>query len=173
MATLYRNSSNISLTSLLEQHAGDVLYSEGMQKEKDFSQHGGISCYDHSVAVARMSVRMAQRLRLRVDMESLIRGALLHDYFLYDWHDGKKEHNLHGFRHAKRALQNAQRDFPLSPIAKDVICRHMFPLNIHPPRYRESYIVTVADKVCAVREFSRSLINRLSVQPAYIGNGGD
>ena len=54
---------------------------------------------------------MAQRLRLRVDMESLIRGALLHDYFLYDWHDGEKEHNLHGFRHAERALRNAERIF--------------------------------------------------------------
>ncbi len=170
---MYRSSSNISLTSLLEQHAGDVLCSEGMQKEKDFSQHGGISCYDHSVAVAKMSVRMALRLRMRVDMESLIRGALLHDYFLYNWRDGKKEHNLHGFRHAQRALQNAQRDFPLSPIAKDVICRHMFPLNIHPPRYRESYIVTVADKVCATREFCRSLIRHLSPQLGYTGNGGD
>ena len=93
---MHYKSSSINLTDLLQQHAGDVLSSEGMQKEKDFCQHGGISCYDHSVAVAQMSVRMAQRLRLRVDMESLIRGALLHDYFLYDWHDGEKEHNLHG-----------------------------------------------------------------------------
>lgn len=170
---MHYKSSSINLTDLLQKHAGDVLSSEGMQKEKDFCQHGGISCYDHSVAVAQMSVRMAQRLRLRVDMESLIRGALLHDYFLYDWHDGEKEHNLHGFRHAERALRNAERDFPLSPIARDVICRHMFPLNIHPPRYKESYIVTVADKVCAVREFSRSVMHRWINRPAYAGNIGD
>ena len=170
---MYCKNSNSSLTDLLQKHAGDVLASEGMQKEKDFSQHGFGSCYDHSIAVTMMSVRMAQRLRMRVDMESLIRGALLHDYFLYDWRDGEEEHKLHGFRHAQRALRNAERDFPLSPIARDVICRHMFPLNIHPPRYKESYIVTVADKVCAVREFSQAVLHRWIGRPACIGNVGD
>ena len=90
-------------------------------------------------------------------MRSMVRGALLHDYFLYDWRDGEAGHDLHGFKHARRALLNAERDFELSAIAWDVIVKHMFPLNITPPRYRETVFVTVADKVCAVREFSKSV----------------
>ena len=142
---------------LLELHGEDLISSAGMQQEKTLSHHGSITCYDHSVAVAKMSVYMALKLRVRVDMRSMVRGALLHDYFLYDWRDGAEGHDLHGFKHARRALQNAERDFTLSPIARDVIVKHMFPLNITPPRYRESVFVTVADKVCAVREFSKSV----------------
>ena len=36
---------------------------------------------------------------------------------------------------------------------RDVIRKHMFPLNPALPRYRETVIVTLADKVCAVQEF--------------------
>ena len=143
--------------ALLHLHGSDLLTSAGMQIEKSLSHHGSISCYDHSVAVARMSIYLALKLRVRVDMRSMIRGALLHDYFLYDWRDGEAGHDLHGFKHARRALLNAERDFELSAIARDVIVKHMFPLNITPPRYRETVFVTVADKVCAVREFSKSV----------------
>ena len=37
-------------------------------------------------------------------------------------------------------------------IEKDIIVKHMFPLNIKLPRYRESYIVTIADKICSSYE---------------------
>ena len=111
----------------------------------------------HVIANSDTQADQALKLRVRVDMRSMIRGALLHDYFLYDWRDGEAGHDLHGFKHARRALLNAERDFELSAIARDVIVKHMFPLNITPPRYRETVFVTVADKVCAVREFSKSV----------------
>ena len=49
-------------------------------------------------------------------------------------------------------LRNAERDFALSEIERDIIEKHMFPVNIKPPRHKESYIVTIADKICALRE---------------------
>lgn len=57
-----------------------------MQSEKNFRQHGRMSVYEHSLAVARMCLRIAKYFPGEVDMRSLVRGALLHDYFLYDWH---------------------------------------------------------------------------------------
>ena len=54
---------------------------------RDFIQHGDVSVYDHVASVAEQSCRMADalaRLGLRVDRDSLVCGALLHDYFLYD-----------------------------------------------------------------------------------------
>lgn len=140
------------LLAALDAQGAEVLSFPRMQQERRFIQHGRIDCYTHSVAVAYVSAWIALRLHIRVDQKSLIRGALLHDYFLYDWHDGEPGHRLHGFYHARRALENAARDFALTPIERDVIAKHMFPLNPAVPRYRETVIVTCADKFCAVCE---------------------
>lgn len=134
------------------QFGGDILSSEGMQKEKDFLQHGTVSVYEHSLKVAVMCVTIADRLALRVDMRSLVRGALLHDYFLYDWHVSDKNRPLHAFYHPKSAIRNAERDFGLNNIERNMIGAHMFPLASSFPRYRESMILCLADKICATRE---------------------
>ena len=132
--------------------AADIINSYNMQLEKIFIQHGGVSCFEHSFAVSYMSIRIASRLNIAVDMRSMVRGAMLHDYFLYDWHDDDKSHRLHGFTHARSALANAERDFFLNGIERDIILKHMFPLNLAPPKHRESIIVSIADKLCAVYE---------------------
>ena len=119
----------------------------------EFTQHGNTTRYIHSLAVAYVSCRLADTLRIKCDKKSMVRGALLHDYFHYRWQDNPKKYRLHGFTHPKVALKNAERDFKLNPIERDIIRRHMFPLTPRPPRYRESYLVTAADKICAVYEF--------------------
>ena len=53
----------------------------------NFVQHGGVSVYEHCVRVAALSCRLADAFGVEVDKDALIRGALLHDYFLYDWHE--------------------------------------------------------------------------------------
>lgn len=68
----------------------------------EFVQHGDVTVYAHVTSVARASLSFAERLGrvgISVDRLSLLRGALLHDYFLYDWHDPDPSHRLHGFRH--------------------------------------------------------------------------
>jgi len=77
---------------------------------------------------------------------------LLHDYFLYDWHDPDPSHRLHGFRHPFFALARAEEDFELTPRERNIIVRHMFPLVPVPPTCREAWIVCLADKWCALRE---------------------
>ncbi len=130
----------------------DIFAAANMQQERNYVQHGTVTCYEHSVSVAYVSVWLARCMGLRVDSASLIRGALLHDYFLYDWHRAEEAGKWHGFRHAQRALDNAQRDFHLNAVEQDVIRKHMFPLNLRPPRYRESVLVSCADKLCALGE---------------------
>ena len=72
--------------------------------EKQYYQHGSTSVYSHSVQVAFFSLYLSRKLKLRVNERALIRGALLHDYFLYDWHDRDHGHSLHGFTHPGTAL---------------------------------------------------------------------
>ena len=138
--------------TMISKHAADIMLSEGIQTEKKCIQHGDVTVFEHSIHVVYLSIRLANLLGLQVNMRALIRGALLHDYFLYDWHIPSDSHKLHGFRHAKFALQNACRDFKLSDIEKDIIRKHMFPLNPALPKYKESVIVSTADKISAVCE---------------------
>lgn len=140
---------------LVAKHGRDVLEHEHMTIERTCYQHGNVTTFAHSIRVACLAVWMADRAHLwhRVDLGSLIRAALLHDYFLYDWHDWDNgEHRLHGFTHGDAALRNALRDFRLNAIERDSIARHMFPMTPIPPRFLEGYLVTLADKWSATLE---------------------
>ncbi len=149
---------------ILMAEAEDILTSKVMQKEKQLPHHGKTSCYDHSVQVAMTSLQIARSLHRPVDTKSLVRGALLHDLYLYDWHIATSHDKLHGFAHARIALENAERHFTLNDIERDIIIKHMFPLNLPLPRYRETMIVTLADKICTAKDMARgtrNLIRRL------------
>ena len=117
-----------------------------------FIQHGDTTVLLHCVAVAYFSWKLLGLLKLRYDEKSLLRGALLHDYFLYDWHVPDPSHRLHGFHHAQKALKNADRDFSLTPIERDIISHHMFPLNPVPPKTKEGVVVCLVDKGCSAYE---------------------
>ena len=65
---------------------GLLAFSE-VQSMRGFLQHGCVSTLEHSLSVAWNSFALCRRLGLSVDERSLIRGALLHDFFLYDWHE--------------------------------------------------------------------------------------
>ena len=122
---------------------------------RSFIQHGDVSVYDHVLAVAKTSICMARvlsRVGIAVDVHALVRGALLHDYFLYDWHEKDASHRLHGFHHPRTALVNAGRDYALTPVERDIILKHMFPLTPRPPRYLESLLVCLVDKGCSLYE---------------------
>ena len=136
----------------LEKIINDMEKTGRSSLQKEHFQHGRISVFDHSINVARTSLKLAGLLGIAVNKRELARGALLHDYFLYDWHEKDKSHCLHGFRHAGTALRNARQDFSLSKTEENIISRHMFPLTPLPPLCREAWIVCIADKYCAVKE---------------------
>lgn len=131
-----------------------ILLNEKMQLTKTFVQHGTVSVFAHSVAVAVYSERLARALRIRHDMQSLIRGALLHDFFLYDWHKSSGARDgLHGFSHPYTALKNASVEFSLNPLERDIIRKHMWPLTLTKlPTRRESWLVCLVDKYCSLLE---------------------
>lgn len=153
---------------LLLEHGIDILSSQNMLREKSFIQHGGLSCYDHSLFVAYMSLVIAKKMRLNVDVRSLIRGALLHDYFLYDWHVPSSSNRNHAFKHPHYAYENARVDFNLNEKERDIILKHMFPLTVKPPRFKESYIVMLADKYCAVYE--TLAVNRMKMKAEILNS---
>ena len=133
-----------------------VCSSSRMNKSRTFYQHGKVNIYVHSLRVAYICYYWVKKYHLHVDEKALIRGALLHDYFLYDWHDKEHEHKRpHGFFHPSAALCNAKQDFILTRKEENIIQRHMFPLTLIPPGCKEAWLVCMADKVCSTRETVR------------------
>ena len=133
----------------------EVMSKKKYGKMNRYIQHGNTTCLLHSIAVAYFSYRLCKFLKLKVHERELIRGALLHDYFLYDWHakyKPTKDLGLHGRIHPTIALFNARRDFNVGRIEADIIGKHMFPLTFHPPKYKESVIVCLVDKFCSIYE---------------------
>jgi len=136
----------------------DILYHPEFLKLKTLRHHKK-DIYHHVVRVSYLSYIWAKKLRL--DHVAAARGGLLHDFFIYDWrHEGqvkkKKLFEKHGFTHPKEALLNAQTHFELSDKEVNIILRHMFPLTPIPPRYKESWLVTIIDKYVTTQEYIES-----------------
>ncbi len=137
--------------------------------EEEFIQHGSTSCLLHSIAVAYFCYRVAKKLGfIDFRLNELVRGALLHDYFLYDWHNTVPKNGLHGFSHPFTAFYNALFDFELSDVERDIITRHMFPLVPLIPLYKESHLVSLIDKLCSLYEvFARDPYNIPEIRLAH------
>ena len=139
---------------LLKENASDILHSENFQKTRHHIQHGTMPVYRHCLDVAKQSIQINKALGLGCSERDLILGALLHDYFLYDWHDKNRENyqKLHGFYHPGIALKNARKEYHLTRREEDIIKKHMWPLTVVPPLCREAWVVTAADKYCSLLE---------------------
>ena len=148
----------------------DVKKDSRFRMTKDFIQHGSTTVMSHCINVAYTAYYISHKLNIKVDEEELIRGALLHDYFLYDWHDGEAPGNihpkLHGFYHPGIALRNATRDFTLSEREKEIIKKHMWPLTVKPPKCREAWVVCLADKYASTLETLKLKKGKISVNYA-------
>ena len=77
---------------------------------------------------------------------------MLHDMFLYDWRKPNSSGGLHAFKHGRIAYENASKIFELNDKEKDMILKHMWPVTIKPPKYPETFILTLVDKYCALEE---------------------
>lgn len=140
----------------------DILNDDRFQSLKQLPHHGNKDGrYEHCVAVAYYAYCITHKLGW--DDVSTARGGLLHDYFFEDWR--KAEHhekgidrikNCHGMAHPKKALKNAEKDYDLNEVEANMILRHMFPLTITPPKFKESWVVSLVDKGVAIEEIVRS-----------------
>ena len=62
-------------------HLSALMQEGPIEENKNYIQHGDVTVFDHCIAVAEYSCRMAEFLHLSVNRKAMIRGALLHDYF--------------------------------------------------------------------------------------------
>ena len=141
----------------------DILENEEFLKIKNYKHHG-LSRLEHSLRVSYYSYLITKKLRL--NYIETARGGLLHDFFLNENLSERKQ-RLSMIYHPYEALKYANNFFYLSDLEKDIIINHMFPTLPHKiPKYLESWIVSLVDKVVATYEFyysyGRTFVYRLS-----------
>ncbi|MBR0365051.1 MAG: HD family phosphohydrolase, partial [Clostridia bacterium] len=125
----------------------------GIRKLGDFVQHSDITLLMHVRAVSWMTYTFCKTLGW--DHVAAARAGILHDYVTYDWHVPDPSHRLHGFRHPGFAVKNSREITELSALEENMIRRHMWPLTVIPPKYKEAWALTLVDKVIATRETLR------------------
>ena len=141
---------------LLEFHeyVKDLSTSDVVLQMDDYIQHGDITTLEHVIAVSYTSFILAKKWN--ADVCTTVRGAMLHDLYLYDWHikdPATRPPLTHGFTHPAKAAENAQLYFKPSEKELKIIRSHMWPLTfLHIPLSKEALIVTLADKYCATNE---------------------
>ena len=128
----------------------DLLNSDEVLWMKNIRHHHFVTCYEHSLFVSYVAYRLARHWN--IDVREAARAGLLHDLFLYDPKAKTQYEGNQCFAHPVAALKNASRLTELSDAEADAIVTHMWPLAKKMPRYKVSYVVNVADKLCAVIE---------------------
>lgn len=130
-----------------------LLAEPGIRNLGTFVQHSDITLLMHVRAVSWMTYTFCRTLGW--DYTAAARAGILHDYVTYDWHVPDPSHRLHGFRHPGFAVANSRKITELSALEENMILRHMWPLTVIPPKYKEAWALTLVDKVLATRETLR------------------
>ena len=148
-----RNNREIFIDySLFEELYNEICFTDKYLSMKYYIAHSDVSTFDHSVSVAKECYKYAVEKQIDCDLKSLVKAALLHDYYLYDWHLTPK-FTFHGFKHALTAAKNAEKDYGLTSKEKNIIESHMFPLNLlHFPKCKEAWILIMMDRKCSMAE---------------------
>ena len=153
-----------------------ILRNDEFQRRKLFPHHHDMSVWDHSIFVSFRSFVTGGIFHC--DKRVCAIAGLLHDFYPLAWlydeelaklDGGKYMERLsrkeplfkrHGFTHGKEAAENYIKFFPELEDKRitDAIEKHMFPLTIRLPKYKESFIITLVDKTNSVHELPSPMV---------------
>ncbi len=141
---------HIDIARLYWECVGDIMDHEKIQKLDQWEQHNHTSRLQHSLNVSYYSFLIC--LKFGWDYRSAARAGLLHDLYFYDWRTKKGLRKNHALWHPLVAVDNAKKICDLNPVEEDCIRKHMWPCTVVPPRYKEGFVITMVDKICATCE---------------------
>lgn len=147
----------------------DIIDCPQLEELKSITHHISTTRFQHCVNVSYYSYVVCRKFGLNA--RSAARAGLLHDLFYYN----RKEYNAsrlkgqasHSANHALQASVNAAEVTEISRLERDMIEKHMWPVTRPMPKYKETYIITIIDKYCAILEFCvprvQSIVRRSSL----------
>ena len=130
-------------------------------------KHHNTTRLNHLLKVSYYSYRISKVLKL--DYKDVAVGGLLHDFYTEEIDECssiKDKIKLFSVKHPKDASYNAKKIIELTDKEQNIIETHMFPIGYKVPKYAESWIVSLVDKVLSVGELSKKFSYRL----AYVFN---
>lgn len=139
-------------------YISDIVESTQLQNLKQYTHHVCTTRFQHSINVSYYNYKICHFFGL--DEKAGARAGLLHDLYFYSTNN--KPSKLHLKNHPQIALKNASENFLLSPIEKDIISNHMFPITKERPKYKETYVIVFVDKYCALAEHIFYRLHKLS-----------
>lgn len=128
-------------------------------------KHHGISRLEHSVKISYYSYLIAKKLG--INYVSVARGGLLHDFFFNGNERKMKEKFLDTFTHPYLALCTSKDIFSINKLEENIIVSHMFPIYLSVPKYKESILVNLVDKVIGFKEMITALYFKFMYQFKY------
>jgi len=129
-------------------YISDIIESSLLQDLKQYTHHVYTTRFQHSINVSYYNYKVCHFFGL--DEKAGARAGLLHNLYFYSTNN--RPSKLHLKNHPQIALKNASENFCLSPIEKDIISKHMFPITKERPKYKETYVIIFVDKYCALVE---------------------
>ena len=162
----------MKLTPQEKQELEDIyqsfLHDERILKMKEIQMHRGSNCYIHSFKVAKIAVKRGLRHH-KGSLKVILIGAILHDYYLYDWRVDRSKMKHHLGNHPYVAAENAARDFGIHEPVKAVIQSHMWPVNFSEfPKTKEARIISLADKHIYIKEIACSRRYKAKREAKYL-----
>lgn len=137
---------------------------DGIIYDKEFNklneiEHHGITRYTHSVKVSYYSYKICKLLKL--DYVDAARAGLLHDFYISEEGRTFKEKFTDTFTHPKKAVEHALEVYGINGREQDIIRSHMFPFTTSIPKYAESWIVVLVDKIIGSLEFYKKFQSQI------------
>ena len=131
---------------------GDLLCDELVESMKNYHHHKEINTHYHSLFVAYSVMKLCERLQV-INEREIVRAALLHDFYLYEWFTEKHE-EYHIWYHPKESVKNIEAHFgKLTPMQKNMVLSHMFPTYVELPKSLGAWMLTFCDKRCAIEDY--------------------
>ena len=141
---------------IVYQYGAGILLSEEFIRGYDQIHHHVTTVAEHSLHVAVISVMICLilgKLHIHTKERQMVEGALCHDIGIldrYDKYDSNREcyrkHPDDSAEIAKTLVDN------YDATVDNIIRRHMWPATPIPPKCREGFIITLADKIASIRE---------------------
>lgn len=160
MRKIYKDKEFMSVAS-------PILTHKEFMKTKSIVHHGNTR-YNHSVRVAYTAYKLSKMLGC--DTTSAIRGGALHDFFLVRDDKNIATSTKMLIEHPKLAKKNAIKYFGVNEKEQNIIEAHMFPISDVAPKYKESWIVTISDKLVALFEGAGRAKAQLGVWVLFLIN---
>ena len=146
----------------------DLLDDKSVLSLSGFRHHIGTTRFQHSLNVSYYNFLLCRFFRLNA--RAAARAGLLHDLFFYNRKTHEKVANSHPAEHANIAYYNASQMFPLNEIESDMIINHMWPMTPTLPRHRETFVITIVDKFCAVAEVLTYAMRKTGAKVRFAGS---